>query len=270
MSGQKILLVDDDETVRCILQEQLEIHGFEVVTASGVKNALQRILADSFDVLLTDLNMPGDGDGLTVVSAMRNAHPKAVTLVYSGYLEMAKAANAILLQADHILLKPLNIQDLIMLICERLGGRPKATRSGTESVASILETEADQIIHLWLSQVQNDKELMNIPLSSSERTENLPLLLLDLVERLRYPQTASIVAQEHGRQRGKQGYTVPLIVEESRMLQASIFQTIQNNLDRLDFIHVLADLMTIANGIDSQMALAIETFMNGKAIAHVA
>jgi DNA-binding NtrC family response regulator len=114
MSGPKILLVDDDKTLRCNLQEQLEIHGFEVVTASGVNDALQCIIAEPFDVLLTDLHMPGDADGLTVVSAMRNAHPKAVTLVYSGYPEMRRATNAILLQADQILLKPIIIQDLIL------------------------------------------------------------------------------------------------------------------------------------------------------------
>src|SRR5580704_14408511 len=102
MSIPRVLLVDDNESVRITLQEALKINGFEVVTAPGVNDALQCIAAEKFDVLISDLHMPENGDGLTVVSAMRNAHPRAVTLVYSGYPEMEEATNAILLQADQI------------------------------------------------------------------------------------------------------------------------------------------------------------------------
>jgi CheY-like chemotaxis protein len=276
MSGPKILLVDDDKTLRCNLQEQLEIHGFEVVTASGVNDALQCIIAEPFDVLLTDLHMPGDADGLTVVSAMRNAHPKAVTLVYSGYPEMRRATNAILLQADQILLKPIIIQDLIKVIRQNLANSSKATRRETETVATIIESTSDQIIELWLSRVQDNEELMKLPLSSADRTGHLPLLLQDLVTRLRRSGSVdgthldSIAAGEHGRLRRQQGYTAPLIVEESRMLQVSIFETLQNNLARVDFSLVLLDVMTIADEVDSQLSQAMEGLTAEKAVGHAA
>jgi CheY-like chemotaxis protein len=64
---------------------------FPSSNGSGVNDALQCIISKSFDVLLTDLQMRGDADGLTVVSAMRNAHPMAVTQVYSRYPEMEGA-----------------------------------------------------------------------------------------------------------------------------------------------------------------------------------
>jgi CheY-like chemotaxis protein len=48
--------------------------------------------AETFDVLLSDLQMPNAGDGLTVVSAMRHSNTKAVTLILSGYPEMRAAA----------------------------------------------------------------------------------------------------------------------------------------------------------------------------------
>ena len=75
--------------------------------------ALKYIITESFDVLLTDLHMPGAGDGLTVVSAMRHANPKAVTLLLSAFPEMTAAAQAILRQADEILLKPIDVVSLI-------------------------------------------------------------------------------------------------------------------------------------------------------------
>jgi ActR/RegA family two-component response regulator len=266
MSIPRLLLVDDIENVRITLKAALEINGFEVVTAAGVNEALQCIAAGKFDVLISDLHMPDRGDGLTVVSAMRNAHPEAVTLVYSGYPEMEEATNAILLQADQILLKPLNIFDLVKVIRENLASGSKATRRVTESVATILEGDASRIIQLWLSRVKDNDALMTLPLSSQERTGHLPLLLRDLVERLRAPKSVdakhpdSKAAHEHGRLRRTQGYSAPMIVEESRMLQISIFQTLQSNLGRVDFSLVLVDVMTIADEVDSQLCQAMQTF----------
>jgi ActR/RegA family two-component response regulator len=266
MTAPRLLLVDDNENVLITLQEALKINGFDVTTAGGVNEALQCIGANKFDVLISDLHMPDRGDGLTVVSAMRNAHPAAVTLVYSGYPEMEEATNAILLQADQILLKPLNIQDLVKVIRENLVSGSKATRRVTESVATILETDRDRIIQLWLSRVEEHKELMKVPLSSQERTGHLPLLLRDLVARLRRPRSVdgkhpdSKAAHEHGRQRCKQGYSASLMVEESRILQVSIFQILQDNLSRVDFSLVLVDVMTIADEVDSQLCQAMQTF----------
>ena len=68
--------------------------------------------------------MPGAGDGLTVVSAMRHANPEAVTLLLSAFPEMSAAANAILMQADEILVKPMNIPDLLDAITQRLAKGP--------------------------------------------------------------------------------------------------------------------------------------------------
>ncbi len=266
MSVPRLLLVDDNENVRITLKAALKMNGFDVVTAAGVNDALQLIAAGKFDVLISDLHMPENGDGLTVVSAMRNAHPAAVTLVYSGYPEMEEATNAILLQADQILLKPLNIHDLVKVIRENLAKGSKATRRVTESVANILEGDSERIIELWLSHVQGHEELMKLPLSSRERTGHLPLLLRDLVDRLRATKGVSAkhpeskAAHEHGKLRRQQFYSAPLIVEESRMLQVSIFQILQNNLARVDFSLVLVDVMTIADEVDSQLCQAMQAF----------
>jgi ActR/RegA family two-component response regulator len=266
MTAPRLLLVDDNENVLLTLKEALKINGFEVTTAAGVNDALHCIAEGKFDVLISDLHMPDRGDGLTVVSAMRNAHPMAVTLVYSGYPEMEEATNAILLQADQILLKPLNINDLVKVVRENLASGSKATRRVTESVATILETDRDRIIELWLSRVEVNKELMKVTLSSHDRTGHLPLLLRDLVARLRRPRSVDVkhpnskAAHEHGRLRRKQGYSAPLMVEESRMLQVSIFQILQDNLARVDFSLVLVDVMTIADEVDSQLCQAMQTF----------
>ena len=93
----KILLVDDNHSIRVSLQLVLERNGFDVVVAANVNDALKSIGSQHFDVLLSDLHMPNAGDGLTVVSAMRHSNPKAVTIIFSGYPEMKEAAAAILM-----------------------------------------------------------------------------------------------------------------------------------------------------------------------------
>ena len=87
----RVLLADDDDAVRSMLQVVLERDGFEVVAVANVREALSRIATESFDLLLSDLHMPHAGDGFTVVSAMRHTHPNAVTMVLSGYPALDEA-----------------------------------------------------------------------------------------------------------------------------------------------------------------------------------
>src|SRR5450755_4566392 len=108
----RILVAEDDDAVRTMLQATLASDGFEVVTVANVRDALRYIATESFDALLSDLHMPHAGDGFTVVSAMRHTHPQAVTLVLSGYPAIAEALSAIRLQADEVLTKPIQVAAL--------------------------------------------------------------------------------------------------------------------------------------------------------------
>src|SRR5947209_1647529 len=108
--------------------------GFHVTAAAGVGEALRLINEEIFDVLLCDLHMPGAGDGFTVVSAMRHTNPEAVTLVFTGYPALKEAMDAILLQADEILVKPLAPATLVDLIREKLCRRGERSVRSTETV----------------------------------------------------------------------------------------------------------------------------------------
>ena len=262
----KVLVAEDDEAVRGMLRAALERDGFDVVAVAGVREALSRIAAESFDVLLSDLHMPHAGDGFTVISAMRHTHPHAVTLVLSGYPALDEALAAIRLQADEILVKPIDIVSLREIIRKKLANPVAHRPPPTESVASILEHNLDATIQNWMALVEQDKELTCIPLSFEDRTGHLPNLLADLIYRLRLPPIAkadiSIPAREHGDLRRQQGYTAAMVVEESRILQVSIFNTLQNNLPRVDFSKVLLDVITIADEVDSQLKQAMFSYVD--------
>jgi CheY-like chemotaxis protein len=266
MSANRILLVDDDEIVRTALTGVLEQSGFKITAAANVPEALKLITGgEPYDVLLSDLHMPGAGDGLTVVSAMRHAHPKAVTLLLSAFPEMTAAAAAILQQTDEILLKPVDITSLIDVIEKQLSSGPPQKRI-VETVASILERETSSTIRAWHDRVQTEPWLMSIPMSFDQRCSHLPILFRDLILRLRSNQPVGTKAlkptgaAEHGANRLRQGYAAAMLVEESRMLQVSIFETLQKNLANIDYTVVLLGVMTIADEVDSQLGQAMRRF----------
>jgi YesN/AraC family two-component response regulator len=245
----------------------LERDGFEVVAVGSVRDALARIAAENFDVLISDLHMPKAGDGFTVVGAMRHTHPQAVTLVLSGYPALDEALAAIRLQADEILVKPIEIASLRALIREKLANPVSRRQVPTESVATILEHDLNATIRDWLALVEQNEELTYIPLSFQDRTGHLPNLLSDLIWRLRLrlPPIAraniSNAARQHGELRRKQGYTAAMLVEESRILQVSIFNTLQKHLTKVDFSKLLLDVVTIADEVDSQLKQAMLSYV---------
>jgi CheY-like chemotaxis protein len=266
----RILLVDDDDAVRETFKEVLEMSQFKVTTAANVPEALHLIDTERFDVLLSDLHMPGAGDGFTVISAMRQKNPDAVTLLFTSYPALKEAMGAILLQVDEILVKPMPIPKIVALIRKRLGQRGMKRPAMTERVASILERDALATIANWLSAVKSDNELTRIPFSNEQRTGHLPRLIRELIQRLRVPRSlgtkqASEGAVMHGKVRRSQGYSIPMMVEESRILRVSIFNTLQNNPGVVDFSLLLIDVMTIADEVDSQLKQTIVSFSDSAA-----
>jgi hypothetical protein len=72
----------------------------------------------------------------------------------------------------------------------------------------------------------------------------------------------SAAATAHGRLRYKQGYTPAMLVHESRILQVTLFGTLQSNLSFLDFSLLLPDVMTIADEVDAQLTQSMDSYMD--------
>jgi DNA-binding response OmpR family regulator len=268
-NAHRVLLVDDDSAVLAMMSQGLERKGFEVVAAPSVTEALRRIATESFDVLITDLHMPNPGDGFTVVSAMRHSQPNAMTMLVSGYPDVQSAMAAILLEADEIVVKPFEIGRLIDLVREKVVHRKPTKRIDKESVGAILRRCTAAIVDGWLVRARQSSELNRILLSDEERTGHLPKLVEDLALRLSKPSATdkdsdavfSAAAVAHGKLRYLQGYTPAMLVQESRILQVTIFGTLQINVESLDFSLVLPDVMTIADEVDAQLTQSMDSYM---------
>src|SRR5208282_5561355 len=218
--AHRILLVDDDDAVRAMMNATLEHRGFEVVAAASVTQALRHIATERFDALITDLHMPNPGDGFTVVTAMRHSQPNALTLLMSGYPDVQSAMAAILLEADEIMVKPFEIGKLADLIREKMLNRKPAARMEKVRVGAILRRCIASVVENWLARVKQSKELNHVQLSDAERTGHLPKLVEDLVVRLSKPLAImkdndavfSTAAIAHGKLRYLQGYTPAMLV----------------------------------------------------------
>ena len=186
--------------------------------------------------------------------------------MFTAYPALQEAMEAILLQADDIFLKPMAPAMLVEQICAKLDKRGTRKPTNIERVAAILERDAPVTISDWLTRAEREVELTCVPLSQQQRTGHLPKLLQELVQRLRVPRNlgtkhVSEAAVAHGKVRQSQGYSIPMIVEESRILQVSIFETLRNNLSSVDFSLPLTDVMTIADECDSRLKQTLTSFM---------
>ena len=140
----------------------------------------------------------------------------------------------------------------------------------TESVAEILERESGALIHDWMGLVEKQEDLMTITLGYEDRTGHLPKLLRDVISRLRLKAGTkapiSIAASDHGDLRRQQGYSVAMVVEESRLLQVCLFTTLHKNTNRLEYSKLLPDVVRIADEVDAQLKQQMLRYMKADAV----
>jgi DNA-binding NarL/FixJ family response regulator len=282
LAAARLLLVDDDDSVLSGLGVVLDAYEFAVTTAANVTEALKHIASSEFDVLLTDLHMPGAGDGLVVAAALRQVNPKAVTLILSANPDMAKASAAILEQVDEVLVKPVKVARLVELIHQRLAGDvprrvearegepPASQPRSVELVARVLEHERAAITQAWLAKMREAGSVSEVSLPAEEWAEHLPDALNEVIYRLQYPQPLglmtlfSMASLQHGARRRRQGFRSPVLVEEARALQVALFQAVLNNMDRMDLSQLPGTLMAIADEVNAQLLQSLSGYENEK------
>jgi len=152
---------------------------------------------------------------------------------------------------------------------EKSNGAP-AHLPGTGSVAQVLERERGPLIKQWLALVEKQEDLMAVPLNYDDRTGHLPQLLSDVIARLHLDTSTkaplSIAASHHGDLRRKRGYSVAMVVEESRLLQVCLFSTLHKHTKQLDYEKLLPDVVTIADEVDAQLKQQMLRYMTANSV----
>ncbi len=105
MQTERVLVVDDDPVILMLCQRILEADGYQVVAVKRGEDALARLDAEPFDVLLTDIRLPGL-DGLEVTTRLRERGLEMVVITMTGYSNMEMAIHALSLGVDEFIIKP--------------------------------------------------------------------------------------------------------------------------------------------------------------------
>jgi len=111
MAALRALVVDDEPEVLRFGGRALTALGFSADRASSAQEALDRLASESYDLLLTDLSMPGM-NGLELIAAARERQPYLPVVVITGYGTMEMAVGALRAGADDFVLKPFDVADL--------------------------------------------------------------------------------------------------------------------------------------------------------------
>ena len=116
----RILVVDDEESIRELLSKTLALADYEVDLAPDGRTALDRMRLISYDLLITDLRMPGV-DGLTVIREARRLKGDLPVIIITGYSSEASAIEAINLGVQGYLTKPFRVPRVLAAAAKALG-----------------------------------------------------------------------------------------------------------------------------------------------------
>lgn len=110
-SSAHILVVDDEGAIRYSISKTLQRVGYQVSATGSGEEALELMNAQQFDVVLTDVRMPGLS-GVELLARIKERQPDAVVILMTGYASLATAVEALRLGAHDYLIKPSSSQDL--------------------------------------------------------------------------------------------------------------------------------------------------------------
>ena len=111
MSSQKILIVDDEEIMRGFLFDLLEDEGYQVEQCSSGEEAIERVHASSYDLVITDIKMQGK-DGYDVLMEVKNVDSNIKVLLMTGYAIAEEGNEKITKGANGFILKPFDITSI--------------------------------------------------------------------------------------------------------------------------------------------------------------
>lgn len=129
MDTKKILVVDDDPSVRELLEKALESPEYEVRGAADGVEALERIKDATFDIYLIDLMMPRMG-GMDLLRALKDFDREAIVFIITGFGSEESAREARELGCSDYITKPFDVDEVKALIREALDARDRGLRGG--------------------------------------------------------------------------------------------------------------------------------------------
>jgi len=140
----RILIVDDDDTIRKTLKAILEDEGYTVDLAATGQEAIQKTEENAYDIALLDIRLP-DMEGVELLKLIKDNVPKTRKIMLTGYPSMQNAIAALNKDADAYLVKPVDVEKLLSTIKDQLELRENERHFSEEKIADFIESRVKEM-----------------------------------------------------------------------------------------------------------------------------
>lgn len=140
----RILVVDDDEDIRKVLETILRDEGYVVDSVDTAKKAIERSEKNFYNLVLIDVRLP-DMEGIELLTKMRDTTPKMRKVIITGYPTLQNAIAAVNKGADAYVMKPFDMEKVLQIIKDELMKQKKQKKYDEEKVAEFIETRVKEL-----------------------------------------------------------------------------------------------------------------------------
>ncbi len=140
----RILIIDDDDNIRQVLQTILEDEGYLVETADTAKKAIEKAETSFYNLALIDVRLP-DMEGIELLTKLRPTKPKMRKIIVTGYPTLQNAVSAVNSGADSYVLKPFDVEKILAIIKDQLQKQAEEKKFDEEKIAEFIETRVKEL-----------------------------------------------------------------------------------------------------------------------------
>jgi DNA-binding NtrC family response regulator len=140
----RILVADDDESIRKILAVILEDRGYAVDTAENGKQAIELSKNNFYNLALIDIRLP-DMEGTRLLSSLRETVPRMRKVIITGFPSMQNAVEALNKGADAYVTKPFEVEKILKTIKEQLAKQQKEKKFSQDKVTEFIQTRVKEL-----------------------------------------------------------------------------------------------------------------------------
>ena len=140
----RILVIDDEESIRKTIAMTLQHAGYVVDTAENGKQAVEKSETNFYNLALIDIRLP-DMEGTELLTSLKDTTPRMVKIILTGFPGLQNAVSAINKGVDAYLIKPVNPAELLRIVKEHLEKQGHEKAYSQEKVAEFVESRFKQL-----------------------------------------------------------------------------------------------------------------------------
>jgi DNA-binding NtrC family response regulator len=140
----RILIVDDDENIRKVLETILSDEGYTIESADTAKKAIEKTEKAFYNLALIDVRLP-DMEGIELLTKLHDTKPKMRKIIITGYPTLQNAVGAVNKGADAYIMKPFDVEKMLQTIKNQLKKQEEEKKYSEEKIAEFIETRVKEL-----------------------------------------------------------------------------------------------------------------------------